>query len=319
MAAPARPRAGTFPQDAPARARPRACSYDELEDQLEELQLDHEEITNDLVDIQAEIRAAKIEAQELRMRLQTTERKNAPAAKVPDQMQTGAAGNPRAEELRRIFQWLADKAVLEEPRAFNANSDLIMGSQQVHLRNIVQWRLTGDLRLSVPEELAAEISNMLSAAKADGKFFSEAKATSIINEWVLTTSELLSETPTGVTLLTHSVSQRSCLVANFPPPPGPPPRQVETLDGVTVGDRVEVNFKEQWFTGTVKGIEESGVAAIHCDVDPPEVMLKASLHFLRKPSNNNSPPQEQAGIQAESPQQQEQEKNAFPDAGQASL
>jgi hypothetical protein len=62
-------------------------------------------------------------------------------------------------------------------------------------------------------------------------------------------------------------------------------------EGVRVGDSVEVNFQGEWFKGTVKLIEDGGIAAVHCDVDPPDVMTKAPMNLLRRPLDSSAVPQ----------------------------
>jgi hypothetical protein len=259
-------------------------NFEEIQEELDQLQLDYEEKSNELVECENDLKAAKMEIQELQILLknQTGERR---CSVVPATMGTGSgvAGNPQAEELRRIFLWLADQIVLEEPIQFNPNCDLIMADQHVRLRNIVQWRFrSSDLRLSVPDELASEVSSLLSATKMNPNTVCDAKAKAIIDSWLLTTSEALSETTSAVTLLTHRASQVSCVVANFPLPPPPPPQPVEEYAGVRVGDIVEVSFEGDWFRGVVKLIENDGVASVQCDADPPEVLTKTPMSFLRR-------------------------------------
>lgn len=274
----------------------------EIEEQLEELQLEYEEKCGELVERENELKAVRMEVQELQTLLQANARPQR-SSLVPQSMSAGSGvnGNPQAEELRRIFLWLAEHVVLDQSIQFNACCDLIMAGQHVRIREVVQWPMrTTDLRLTVPTELAPDITNLLAATKQNENALCEAKAKSIIDSWLLTTSEPLSETTSGVTLLTHRESQKSCLVANFPLPPPPPPQQFQQWAGVAVGDAVEVNFQGQWFRGTVKLIEEGGIASVHCDVDPPDVITKAPMNLLRRAesaaqSSTSPPPQPEGG------------------------
>lgn len=183
--------------------------------------------------------------------------------------------------------WLAEHVVLEEPVSFNASCEIITGDQHIQVRNIVQWRLVDDLRLSVPQELAPEISNLLSAAKKDSNVVSVAKAKTIVSSWLLTQCE---DSTSRITLLTHRKSQQSCIVAEFPVPPPPSPKKAGVV--VSVGDHVEVNFKGEWFTGTVCLIKEGGLTYVHCDVDPPGVMTTAPVDQLRRPTGASPPSEE---------------------------
>lgn len=272
-----------------------APTYEELNAELSELHLDNDEKCDELVEIRAELHAAKIETQELRLRLQATGTKI--TSVVPTEVRAGLganlAGNPEAE-LRHLLKWLAADVVLEDPVALNCCCDVMVSDgQHVQIRNIVQWRLKGDLRLSVPEELAPEISNLLSAAKADSNMVCQAKAKSILDSWQLTHHEAPpSGTTSRVTLLTHRESQRSCLVANFPLPPPPPPPQPKLYQawaGVSIGDKVEVNFDGNWLQGSVEFIRGEGLAYVHCDADPPEVFVMSPINLLRWPSETSPP------------------------------
>eukprot|EP00746_Dinoflagellata_sp_MGD_P163056 gnl/MRDRNA2_/MRDRNA2_90906_c0_seq1.p1 gnl/MRDRNA2_/MRDRNA2_90906_c0~~gnl/MRDRNA2_/MRDRNA2_90906_c0_seq1.p1 ORF type:complete len:340 (+),score=63.96 gnl/MRDRNA2_/MRDRNA2_90906_c0_seq1:96-1115(+) len=251
-----------------------------LQDKLHELQSLYDEKCSQLQDRKHELEAARTEVEELKLLMKT--QSAPPSSVVPAKLAAGlgaAGGDPRAEELQRLFSWLADHVVLEEPMEFNAAFDLVTGEQHVHFRNIVQWRLRqSELRLTVPEELGAEIGNLLLAAKRDPNTMCEARAKTIIDSWSLTMSEAVSGTLSRVTLLTHRDTGYSCLVANFPLPP-----QMEASSHVSIGDSVEVYFEGQWFKGTVTSIEDGDMTYVHCDVDPPDLITKASVHMLRRP------------------------------------
>lgn len=266
---------------------------EELQDKMEQLQLDYEEKCGELVERENDLKAAKMQIEELRILLKSGQTGDRRSSMVPDTMGAGGSqvvGNPQAEELRRMFLWLAEKVVLEEPIQYNANCDLVMGGHHVQMRNVVQWCIRDcDLRLTVAEEMAPEISNLLSATKQNPTIMCEAHANSIIDAWCLTTSPPLSETLSAMTLLTHRVNQICCSVANFPLPPAPPTQPLQECAGISVGDVVEVMFEGEWFKGTVKVIESDGVAQVHCDVDPPEVLTKTPLSFLRHPVNHGTP------------------------------
>jgi hypothetical protein len=301
-------------------------SHEELREQLEELQIDYEEKCNELVECENELKTARMELNELQILLksQIGDRRS---SVIPYTMEAGSfheAGNPQAEELRRMFLWLAEQAILEEPIRFNANCDLIMAGQHVRIRNIVQWRLrTTDLRLSVPEEMAREVEGLLAATKMDPKTVCEAKAKAIIDSWLLTTSEAMSATTSAVTLLTHRVSQVSCVVANFPVPPIPPVSHMQEFAGFRLGDIVEVNFEGEWFRGVIRLIDGDGVASVQCDVDPPDVLTKTPMSFLRRafdPARDAVAPQPTPAADAsaapEAPQPQPQPQGSVAEEGE---
>jgi len=261
----------------------------DLKAKLEDLRVRFEQKSAKLVEREGELEAAKREALELRRFFQETGAKN--RSVVPSDIRAGLGRASSTEtELQRVLMWLAEHVRCEESVAFNACCDLVVADQHIQIRNIVQWCLVDGLRLSVPEEFASEISNLLSAVKASSPAVASLKAKALADEWTLTQCE--DGTASVMTLLTHRESQSTCLVADFPVPPPPSPAYCKRWAGVSVGDYVEVNFKGQWFTGTVCFIQESGLTYVHCDVDPPDVMTAAPIHKLRRPRGASPLPEE---------------------------
>lgn len=245
--------------------------YMELKTKVEDLRLRCEQKSAKLLERQVELDAAKNEAAELRCFLQGSGARN--TSVVPSEIRAGPGrvSNPETE-LQRVIMWLAEHAILEEPVAFNAACDIIVGDEHIQMREIIQWRLTDDLRLSVPIELASEISNLLSVVKGNTSATVSAKAMAIADSWTLTQVE---DGTSIMTLLMHKESKKACTVADFPVPPPPSPGHLQRWAGVSVGDHVEVNFQGQWFTGTVCCIKDGGLTYVHCDVDPPDVLTTA--------------------------------------------
>lgn len=272
-------------------------AYTDLSTKLNDLRSKYDLKCAELAKRQADLQAAKIKSEELRQCLEAAETKR--TSLVPVDVRAGLGAASMAEtELQRILTWIAEHVVLKNPISFNACCMIVTGDQQIHLSNIVQWRLTGELRLSVPEELAAEVSNFLSAAKTNSSIFSSAKAKTIVDSWQVTQCE---DVKSRMTLLTHQASQSSCIVANFPVPPLPSPERLIAsklafesrcsngpLD-VSIGDHVEVNFEGEWFAGTVCDIK-GGLTYVHCDIDPPDVLTTAPIHMLRRPIGTSSTP-----------------------------
>eukprot|EP00746_Dinoflagellata_sp_MGD_P163912 gnl/MRDRNA2_/MRDRNA2_92223_c0_seq1.p1 gnl/MRDRNA2_/MRDRNA2_92223_c0~~gnl/MRDRNA2_/MRDRNA2_92223_c0_seq1.p1 ORF type:complete len:391 (-),score=74.67 gnl/MRDRNA2_/MRDRNA2_92223_c0_seq1:469-1641(-) len=283
--------------------------YEQLQEQFEQLQLDHEAKCNELVECEHDLKAARVEIQELQLLLksQTGQQRS---SVIPDKIATGSSGpgvvsTPQAEEIRRMFAWLAEQVELDDAIEFDASEhNLVVASQKVQLGRIVQWRLTeGDLRLTVPQELASEISHVLAAAKENPNTLRDASARTIMDSWLLSINEAPSDSTSAVTLLTHCQSHLSCIVANFPTP-----HPVHEFGGYRLGDTVEVCFEGEWFIGVVKLIKCHGEIFVQCDVDPPEVYTKGFLHSLRRPVATCAEPTSQmADIPiSEAPQQQSQ-------------
>jgi hypothetical protein len=261
-----------------------ATKYDELQEKFEQLQLDHEDTRNELVECQNDLKAARSRIQELELLLksQTGEQRS---SLVPEKIAAGNSGpgvasNSSEEELRRMFSWLADQVDFEETIKFDATEHtLVVAGEQVYFGSVVQWCLKeSDLRLTVPEELASEISNVLAAAKEDPATLCNASARTIMDSWLLSINEPPSETTSAVTMLRHRQSQVSCIVANFPEP-----HPVLEFDGYRVGEIVEVNFEDRWFIGVVNSIRCHGEFFVQCDVDTEGVFTKAYPHSLRRP------------------------------------
>jgi hypothetical protein len=288
----------------------------ELQEKYDDLQLQYEEKCNELVECQQDLKATRMEVEELRILLKA---KSGRTSSIPEVMGTGNAGsceNPQAEELRRLFVSLADQVVLEQPMHYNANCDLVMAGEFVRMREIVQWCFKdSDLKLTVPQEMAAEITSLVTETKNNPGSMCGAKAKAIIDCWTLTTSPALSETTSAVTLLTHRLTGSSCVVANFPTPPPEPlspvlamsmspalamapaplppqPMALPPLNpaiSISVGDVVEVDYEGEWLRGTIKYLDNDDLAHVQCDCDPPGVLTTTPLNFLRLPLNSSEP------------------------------
>jgi len=258
--------------------------HEELQGKFEQLQLDHEDKCNESVECQNDLKAARMEIQELQLLLksQTGEQRS---SIVPETIAAGNSGpgvvcNPQAEELRRMFSWLAEQVEVDDQIVFDASEHrLAVAGQQVQMGRIVQWRFKeGDLRLTVPEDLASEIRNLLADAKVNPSILCDASAKTIMDSWLLSFNEPPSQTTSAVTLLTHHQSHANCIVANFPEP-----HPVQEFGGYSLGERVEIKFEGEWFIGAVKLIKCHGEFFVQCDVDPAEVLTKGYSHSLRRP------------------------------------
>jgi hypothetical protein len=268
-----------------------ASKYEELQEKLEHLQFDHEDKCNeledkcnDLVECQNDLKAARMRIQELELLLQSQMGEQRSSI-VPDKIAAGNSGpgvasESQEDELRRMFSWLAEHVDLDETITFDASEHaLVVAGQPVEMGLICQWRLQdSDLRLTVPEQLASEVSNMLVAAKVDPTTLCDANASNILDSWLLSIHDPPSETTSAVTMLTHRESDVNCIVASFPVP-----HQVIEYGGYKVGEAVEVDFEGQWFSGFVKLIECHGEFFVQCDVDTPGVLTKCFSHALRRP------------------------------------
>eukprot|EP00746_Dinoflagellata_sp_MGD_P002639 gnl/MRDRNA2_/MRDRNA2_105167_c0_seq1.p1 gnl/MRDRNA2_/MRDRNA2_105167_c0~~gnl/MRDRNA2_/MRDRNA2_105167_c0_seq1.p1 ORF type:complete len:343 (-),score=66.31 gnl/MRDRNA2_/MRDRNA2_105167_c0_seq1:572-1600(-) len=262
----------------------------ELQEKIEQLQLDYDEKCNELVECQNDLKATKMEVEELKILLKSQTGRASIVPEIMGTSKSGACDNPQAEELQRMFLWLSEQVVLEEPIRYNAQLDLLVAEQCVHMRDVVQWCLRdSDLRLTVPAEMAPEISNLIYDTKLKPSSLCGARGHAIMDNWRLSIYPAPSESTSAGTLLTNLVNQSTCLVANFPTPPPIPPLPVHQLSGFSLGDIVEVSFEGEWFRGVVKTLENDGTAQVHCDDDPPQVWTKTPMSFLRHPPDQTAP------------------------------
>lgn len=289
-----------------------SSKHDKLKEKYEEMQLDYEEKCNELTEREHELKAARVEIQELKIQLKSQTGESC-ASMIPSNLQAGcpsAAVNPQAEHLQRMFSWLADNVILEKPIQFHAcGCQLCVDGRPVQMGDVVQWGLgQTNLRLSVPAEMAAEISTLLSATKMNRNALCEKRFNAIIDMWELTTGDAPFEGASAVTLLTHRVSQVTCIIANFPVA-----QMVPMEPDFKVGDSVEVLFEEKWYPGVLMKIAAEGENKykVQCEVDPAGCLTTAAHVHLRRPLNpkasNPAPEAGKATALPEDPQAQSQE------------
>lgn len=295
-----------------------ASKYEELQDKFEQLQLVHEEKCNELgeckdelVECKNDLKAAMIAIHELQLLLKSQTGAQRTSI-VPDKIVAGisAVGRKNQEdELCRMFSWLAEQVDLDDRRQFDASEhNLVLAGQQVQMGNIVQWRLKdSDLRLTVPEELASEVSELLAAAKVNPSILSDASKKGIQESWLRTDAVSEIDGVSGATLLTHRLSHVHCIVANFPEP-----HPVQEFGGFKVDEIVEVNSncdgEWKWYIGVVKSIHADGEFLVQCDVDPLGLLTICTVDLLRRPVPRAEPTSEVGKIPevTKSPQPQPQ-------------
>jgi len=178
---------------------------------LEELELDYEEECNRAVEMRQELRAAQLEAQQLRLRLRAVQGPtHAGPTEMPAFSEEDARLELRVEELKRLFQWLAERIDLSQPPTiFTVGFEVAVAGRAIRLNRVAQWRvrssssssssspaatvaeakeqpacdayggLSEDLRLSVPEDLKDDIASMLASALVIGRHPHAAGATGL--------------------------------------------------------------------------------------------------------------------------------------------
>lgn len=246
----------------------------------EDLQFEYDEACDEVIDLLAELRAAALEVQELSLRLKACRRTKTPAVST-----LPAAEEPRARDLRQLFEWLAKTVDLSHPETLDVGFEVPIGGRSVHLHRVVQWPLTiapGALKLTAPIQHQEALGQLLASTRAVGKVDSDALM-HFLAGWDLIAGELTTAAhpvPEPSVLLAHRTSTQGILVATWP--------TKEALQVVYAapivpqpGERVEVEYEGQCYVGILYGVD-NGMASVRCDADPPGVMTVAPLSHVRR-------------------------------------
>jgi len=286
---------------------PNSMYTDEEELDEEELEFSYQEACNEAVELAQELRAAKIEAQQLRLRLKAEGGKpvgiaNATAQNVPVALPgvEVAVQEQRMQGICDMFQWIADNVDLSHTEVLDVNCEVPVGGRTVLLQKIAQWSLPSvaskRLRVSVPIEHQEEIAGLLRTAKSTGRVGPPELRRKLAATWELVPGELSTPTQTcaePAVLLAHHMSSRGILVATWPTrealkafallyvPEGSVP---------SVGERVEALYEGTWYLGTVQALDDSGKAVVKCDVDEEGTFTVIPLSQVRRLSAESQSP-----------------------------
>lgn len=263
----------------------------------EELQLDYEDKCNEVVELQHELRIARLEAQQLRLRLQAAAKKNgsnqAQMAAMPAVGPSAgeSAEEQRSNELHTFLRWLAEHADLSRVEVFDVGYDVDVAGRFVQMQRIAQFPLTnatgGQLRMSIPIEHQESITGLLAATKACGGVDAESLRR-FCAVWDLVPGELMTaarRSAEPAVLLALRGAPQGILVASWPTPQALEAfRAVSATVGETPlpGDRVEVEYEGAWYNGILHSVDAAGKASVRCDVDAPGVLTIAPLFRVRR-------------------------------------
>jgi hypothetical protein len=285
---------------------------------LEDLQLDYDEMCDNVVDLQHELKAAKMETQQLRMRLKAAA--VATSTVVTPQVQKMPAVtlvDPKQTELENFIVWLAQHACLDRPEEIDVDLEVPIGSRSIHMHRVVQWPLTfkvrKHLRLSAPIEMKDELQELLISAKKHGKIKIETLQF-WLNSWELAPGDLDTVTQKDkeqVVMLAHKTLKHGILVASWPTVGALEAfRALCSCDGepFCVGQRVEVEYDGSWYAGTVESLTATAKASVSCDADEPGVLTFAPVYRLRRVE----PPKRTRALSYEGPQPYYEEPEACP-------
>lgn len=246
--------------------------------------LEYEELCNEVLELQAELRAGKIEVQQLRLRLFSASKSSASGASAvaPAPALPAVLEEPRAQELQRLFKWLAGTVDLSESEIFDVGFEVPIGGRRVHLHRVVQWPLSvAGLHLTAPLEHREPLGNLLASTRSTGKV-DTAALLHFLAGWDLIAGEFAAS---GVAepsvLLSHRDSTQGILVAAWPTREA---LQVSRAcsSSLRLGERVEVEYDGQMYPGVLHAVDAHGMASIRCDVDPPGVMTVTPLSRVHR-------------------------------------
>lgn len=273
----------------------------EQEEDEEELKLCYEEACNEAVELAQQLRAAKLEAEQLRIRLKASGLDKAPVTGVL--AQSSVPTPPSVEDsileqrmrgIHDMFKWIAEHIDLSHVDIFDVGCEVPISGRSFRLQKVAQWSLPTApgkrLKLSVPIEHQDEVVQVLQKAKSTGQLGNRQELQRLASAWELVPGELqlpmgaISSTEPAV-LLANRVSSRGILVATWPTREALEAFAIlHTQDGrlPIPGQRVEALFEGTWYVGTLETMDITGKATIKCDVDEPGVFTIVPLNQVRK-------------------------------------
>jgi len=268
----------------------------EIDADEEELQLDYNDMCDDVVDLKNELKAAKIEAMQLQLRLKAAIAKSPDAAVMP-RMPAVAVKDQRLEEIEKFLMFVAKDVCLEQETQLQVGLSVTVANRTAQMQTVVQWPIfmaaTAEcpvprrLELSAPQECAPHLKALLATTKAAGKVDPEQLQIAAAT-WDLVAGELETITQKAlepVVMLAHRSVQLGILVASWPTAGAIEAfRALCSVDGepFEVGQRVEVEYNGTCFVGNLHSLTATGKAVVHCDVDRPDVLTVAPVYQVRR-------------------------------------
>lgn len=260
----------------------------------DELQLEYDEKCDEVVELKQELRATRLEAQQLHLRLRCAQKATGKSIGETSSLPGAVPTHALQTELSSLLFWLAANVDLDKPCVVEAGVEVPVGGRKVQLRTVVVWPVgAGSLRLSVPLAQREEVSAMLQSASSreEGQVDNDCPLLrSFAASWDLVPGQLgigPESRAEPVVLLAHRFSDEGMLIA-----PWPRPKALETtvplrLEAAATGspqpgERIEVDYQGCWYTGTLMCIDAVGNAKIQCDADPLGVMTIGPMCSVRR-------------------------------------
>jgi len=268
---------------------------EEYESDLDEetLQLDLDEVCDEVVELQNELKAAKIEAMQLRMRLKAVapNTPTAPTTTVVPDMPGIVPQDNRLEELQNFVVWLSEHVCMEQEIILDVGLEVPIAGVGMQMGRVVQWPLTFQLgkRLyfTAPAECRDQLLELFISTKAQGKVTPESLQT-LSTFWSLVPGDLETITQKAsepVVMLAQKTAPLCMLVASWPTAGALEAfRALCSVDGepFQLGQRVEVEYEGSWYVGTLCSLSATGKASVCCDTDGPGVLTVAPVYRVRR-------------------------------------
>lgn len=252
----------------------------------EEALVDYRNKCNEVVELQQELQAAKLELQQLRLRWQAVSKRTALPVHLPATIPP--TEDRRVSEFRTIFQWIMQHLETCDREVIDVGFKVPICGKTICMRRVVQWPLlvqARKLKLSVPVEHKDEIEAVLTVMRAEGAV-DAAILRHLVTVWDLITGELMLH-PHGCAepaiLLEHRVSGEAILIATWPTREAL--EQFSTAFAATgfvpnSGSRVKILYNGNWFQGTLHSVDSRGKVAVHCDGDTPGILTVVPVNRI---------------------------------------
>lgn len=262
------------------------CEYD-----ADEMQEELDEKRNEVVELQNDLRASQLEAQQLRMCLKGALPSASSIIALPGSDVTEE--QRRGVEMQSFFEWLAVCMDISHSEELEVGLQVPMQGRQILLGKMRQWHSSlGRLRLSVPTEFSEEVLSVFKLAQAHGGHIEGSVGRHLADSWeLLPTIIVVAGQPEPAVLLVcrgqkHG-AEKSMLVGSWPTREhveSEIERAAADTDSneLSIGMRVEVEFEGQWYCGILHAVDVvAGRASVICDVDAPGVVTRAPITSLR--------------------------------------
>lgn len=243
-----------------------------------------DEMSNEVSELQAELRAQRLEVQQLMMRLKAVNGcRGASTSESISKTLLPSTEDLRSQELRGFFQWLAHAVDLSDLQIFEVDFQGPIGGRLVQFHTVAQWPLESiaGLHLTAPLEHREALETLLLSTRNTGKV--DTCAMLHFLSWDLIPCHFAAHgAPEPSVLLSQRTSEQGILIASWP--------TQEDLQlshscsfSLQLGERVELEYEGQIYRGTLSAVDFSHLmASVRCDADPPGVMTVTPLSQVRR-------------------------------------